>query len=117
MIIRGAFGCGKTIIAAAMLKRISGSLKTDKNLCFICYDSRSELLDQMAKDVQENELTNVILFRSKEKRKLSEIIKGILEENESTRKINLLVDEYDGEDLDDSEAKTLNEVFNESLKE
>ena len=117
MIIRGGFGCGKTIIAAAMLKKISESLKNDEKLYFICYDSRSELFDQIAKDGQENDFTNVILFHNKEKRKLSKIIRGIVEENESARKINFVVDEYDGEDLDESEAKSLNEIFNELLKE
>ena len=117
MIIRGGFGCGKTIIATAMLKKISESLKNDEKLYFICYDSRSELLDQIAKDGQENDFTNVILIHNKEKRKLSKIIKGIVEESESARKINFVVDEYDGEDLDESEAKGLNEIFNELLKE
>ena len=100
-----------------MLKKISESLKNDEKLYFICYDSRSELLDQIAKEVQENELTNVTLFQRKGKRKLSEIIKGIMEENESTRNISFVVDEYDGEDPDELEGKSLNEVFNESLKE
>ena len=117
MIIRGGFGCGKTIIVEAILRKMSESLKNDEKLYFICYDSRSELLDQMTKDVQENELVNVTLFHNKEKRRLSEIIKGIIEENESTRKMNFVVDEFDGEDLDESEAKRLNVVFNELLKE
>ena len=117
MIIRGGFGCGKTIIAEAMFRKMSENLKNDEKLYFICYDSRSELLHQMAKDAQENKLINVTLFHNKEKRKLSEIIKGILEENESTRKMNFVVDEFDGEDLDESEAKSLNGIFNESLKE
>lgn len=117
MIIRGGFGCGKTIIALAMLKKIAESLRNDEKLYFICYNSRSELLDQMAKGAQENELINLILFQRKGKQKLSQIIKSIMEENESTRKINFVVDEYDGEDLNESEAKGLNEVFSESLKE
>ena len=117
MIIRGGFGCGKTIIAEAMLNKISESLKIDEKLYFICYDSRSELLNRIKKYAQENELTNVTLFHNKEKRKLSEIIKIILEENESIRRMNILVDEFDGEDLDESEAKSLNLLFNELLKE
>ena len=117
MIIRGGFGCGKTIIAQAMLKKIAESLRNDEKLYFICHNSRSELLDQMAKGAQENELINLILFQRKGKQKLSQIIKSIMEENESTRKINFVVDEYDGEDLNESEAKGLNEVFSESLKE
>ena len=87
IIIRGGFGCGKTIIAQAMLKKISESLKNDEKLYFICYDSRSELLDQIAKEVQENELTNVTLFQRKGKRKLSEIKTSVLLSMSMTGKI------------------------------
>ena len=50
IIVRGGFGCGKTIIAAAILEKISENLKTDEKLYYICYDSRSELLDQVKQD-------------------------------------------------------------------
>ena len=117
IIIRGGFGCGKTIIAAVMLKQISESLKIDEKLYYICYDSRSELLDQVTQDAEEKGMTNVTPFHNAERRKLSEIIKGILGKNEGTKKINFVVDEYDGEDLDESEAKSLNLIFNISLKQ
>ena len=117
IIVRGGFECGKTVIAAAMLKKISESLKKDEKLYYVCYDSRSQLLDQMTIDVQKEDVTNVTPFHNEERRKLSEIIKDILEKNKSTKKMNFVVDEYDGEDLDESEAEKLNEIFNESLKE
>ena len=56
-------------------------------------------------------------FHNEERRNLSEIIKDILEKKESTRKVNFIVDEYNGEDLDESEAKRLNEIFNKSPKQ
>ena len=117
IIIRGGFGCGKTIIAAAMLKKISKSLKNDEKLYYICYDPRSELLNQITKGVETWHVANVTLFHNKERRNLSEIINDILEKKESTKKINFVVDEYDGEDLNEPEAKSLNKVFNESLKQ
>ena len=117
IIIRGGFGCGKTIIAVAMLRKISGNLESDEKLYYICYDPRSELLDQKVNVDQKEGFTNVIPFHNKDGCKLSEIINGILQKKENTRKINFVVDEYDGEDLDESEAKSLNEIFNESLKE
>ena len=46
MIIKGGYGCGKTVIAAAMLKKISESLRNDEKLYYICYDTRTELLSQ-----------------------------------------------------------------------
>ena len=63
------------------------------------------------------DVANVKLFHNKERRSLSEIIKDVLEKRETTRKINFVVDEYDGEDLDQIEAERLNKVFNESLKQ
>ena len=116
VIVRGGFGCGKTIIAAAMLKKISEGLKTDEKLYYICYDSRSELLEQVTQDAEKKGVANVIPFHNEEGRNLSEIIKSILKKNESSKKMNFIVDEYDGEDLDEPEAQRLNQVFDESLK-
>ena len=101
IIIRGGFGCGKTIIAAAMLKKISESLKTDEKLYYICYDSRSELLDQMLNVPQKEKVANMTPFHNKERRNFSEIIKDILDKKKRKRKVNFIIDEYDGEDLDD----------------
>ena len=117
IIVRGGFGCGKTIIAAALLKKFSESSKNDEKLYYICYDSRSESLHDMTKGAQKVDLNNVTLLHNKEGRKLSEIINGISEKEERTKKINFVVDEYDGEDLDELEAKNLNKVFNELLKQ
>ena len=117
MIIKGGFGCGKTVIAAAMLKKISESLRNDEKLYYICYDARSELLSKITKDTQEKTDANITPYHNEERRNLSEIIRDVLQQDESTKKINFVVDEYDGEDLDESEANRLNKVFNESLKQ
>ena len=117
IIVRGGFGCGKTIIAAAMLKKISESLETDEKLYYICYDSRSELLEQVTLDAEKKRVTNVTPFHNEEGRNLSNIIKCILKKNKSTKRINFIVDEYDGEDLDEVEANRLNNFFNGSLKQ
>ena len=63
------------------------------------------------------DVANVKLFHNKERLNLSEIIKDVLEKKEITRKINFLVNEYDGEDLNNAEAESLNKVFNEALKQ
>ena len=117
MIIKGGFGCGKTVIAAAMLKKISESLRNDEKLYYICYDARSELLSKITKDAQEKTDANITPYHNEERRNLSEIIRDVLQQDESAKKINFVVDEYDGEDLDESEANRLNKVFNESLKQ
>ena len=111
MIIRGGFGCGKSIIAAAMLEKIAESLKNDEKLFHICYDARSQLLNE-----KEKKNDKVKSFYNKDGDMLSEIIEKIAKPDRS-EKTNLVVDEYDGEDLDESEAEKLNNIFNNLLKE
>ena len=60
MIIKVGFGCDKSIIAAAMLQKISESLEKDENLFYICYDPRSELLNKMVKNNQKKTQSNSI---------------------------------------------------------
>ena len=112
MIIKGGFGCGKSIIAAAMLQKISESLEEGKKLYYICFDQRSELLNQVVKDHQNK----VTPFRNKDGLELSAIIEYITK-TERTDQVNFVVDEYDGEGLDESEAERLNSVLNGPLKE
>ena len=50
MIVKGRFGCGKTIVAAAILEKLSENLGKHEKLFFICCDSRSALIDHMIKD-------------------------------------------------------------------
>ena len=114
MIIKGGFGCGKSIIAAAMLEKIAENLKNDEKLFHICYDARSELLNQMVKNTHES--YKVTPFHNKDGLMLSAIIDQITKPGRS-EKLNLVIDEYNGEDLDKSEAEKLNKVFNESFKE
>ena len=114
MIIKGGFGCGKSIIAAAMLEKIAESLQNDEKLFHICYDARSKLLNKMVNNTQEN--SKVTPFHNKDGLMLSAIIDQITKPDRS-EKINLVIDEYNGEDLDTSEANKLNRFFSESLKE
>ena len=113
MIIKGGFGCGKSIIAAAMLEKIAESLKNEEKLFHICYDARSELLNKIVKHTHE--ITKVTPFHNKDGLMLSAIIDQITKSDRS-EKINLVVDEYDGEDLDESEAdKSMNHSRNHTL--
>ena len=114
MIIKGGFGCGKSIIAAVILEKIEESLKNDEKLFHICYDARSELLNKMVKYNQEN--YKVKPFLNRDRLRLSEIIDQITKPDRS-EKINFVIDEYDGEDLDEFEAEKLNNIFSNLLKE
>ena len=54
----------------------------------------------------KNNQSNVTPFHNKDGRKLSSLIEHITKRKKA-EKINLLVDKYDGEDLDESEAERL----------
>ena len=117
MIIKGGFGCGKTIPAAAILEKISKSLTEHEKLFFICYDSRSALVTHMIKDEQRRKVAKVVAFHNKKGLYLSKIINDIKEKH--SQNVHFVADEYDSVDLDESETETLNNMFanNESLKE
>ena len=66
IIIDGDFGCGKTTMAAAILKKILESLKNDEKLYCICYDSKSELLSHITKNTQKKNDVNVMPYHNKE---------------------------------------------------
>ena len=63
----------------------------------------------------KNNQNNVTPFHNKDGRKLSSLIEHITKPKKA-EKMNLLVDKYDGEDLDESEAERLNYIFNDLLK-
>ena len=119
VIIKGGFGCGKTIVAAAILEKISESMLEHEKLFYICFDSRSALVNHMVKDKQKSDVAKVIPVHNLNGLSLSQVISDILQKEKITEKINFVIDEYDGEDLDKSEAKKLNNIFanNELVKE
>ena len=112
LIIHGPFGSGKSILARKKLQMLLEELEiNEKNelVYFVCYDTRSELLSEIENSV------NVKVHSNKEGKKLSVIVKGILEETNNNR-VNLIIDEYDGEDLDKGEAEVLNSIFEEKFQ-
>ena len=116
MLIKGGFGCGKSIIAAAMLQKISESLEESQKLFYICYDPRSELLSQIVNNNQKTHIEKITPFHNKDGLQLSVIIEHITK-SQRPKQVNFVIDEYDGEDLDVLEAAKLNYVFKKSLKE
>ena len=107
LIIKGPYGCGKTIIARKKLQMLSEEFAENKKnemVYFVCYDPRSALVHEIGS------FPNVKVRCNKEGRKLSEIILEINKEMKNEN-VNLIVDEYDSEDLDKREAETLNSIF------
>ena len=105
LIVKGPYGSGKSIIAMKKLQMLSKSVPEDEVVCFICYDSRSELWNEIEGS------SKVKLCRNEEGNPLSVIIKQTLNETSDTKNINFIIDEFDGEDLDENEARQLNKLF------
>ena len=120
IIIEGPYGSGKSIIGRTKAKMIADNLPEDELLYYISYDSRSALLNE----IQRNNAKIKIYPDEEEQKgtKLSDMIMDILNRNgigsqrnenncKNQKKINLIIDEYDGEKLDQLEAIKLNGII------
>ena len=117
MIIDGPYGSGKSIIGRIKAKMIADNLPEDEFLYYISYDTRSALKN----DIQRSN-PKIKIYPDEEKQKgekLSHMLTDILKRNgngKGRRKINLIIDEYDGEKLDKLEAYKLNKIINTEYK-
>ena len=112
LIVQGPYGSGKSILARKKLHMLSDKLKDSKKkeqVHFICFDSQSALLSEVGRS------PNVMTHVKKGGEKLSEIVRYILKLANSEG-VNLIVDEFDGENLDREEAATLNSFFEEKFR-
>ena len=126
IIVNGPYGSGKSIIGRLKANMIADNLRRSELLYYISFDSRSALLNEIQR---QNPMIKIYPDQDEEKgRKLSYMIRDILNRNkiESRRtktktkrqkKINLIIDEYDGESLDQSEAHKLNGIINNEYKD
>ena len=104
LMIQGCYGSGKSIATLKKAEMTSKILKEKEILYFISYDSSSML----TADIEST--SNMKLYRNEGALKLSKIINNIKTDHPEC-KINLIVDEYDGEQLDEPEATKLNHIF------
>ena len=113
VLIQGPYGSGKTIIAHKKLQMLSDEFEESDNngvVHFICHDSKSALLSEIEKR------PNVIAHDNKRGEKLSVIVNNILKVGDSNN-VNIIIEEYDGENLDKKEAETLNAIFEEKFRD
>ena len=125
IIIDGPYGSGKSIIGRTKAKMIADNLAKNELLYYISYDSRSALLNEI--QISNPKITIYPDTEEQRGSKLSDMIKTILkknklekehheENNKNGKKLNLIIDEYDGEKLDKREASTLNSIINTEYK-
>ena len=84
--------------------------KKSEEVHFICNDSKSALLKEVA-----TVPNNIKTHGNEEGEKLSKIVNNILKDT-SCENVNLIIDEFDGESLDKEEAETLNGIFEEKFQ-
>ena len=113
LIIQGPYGSGKSIIARKKMQMLSDELKISKRdelVHFVCFDSESALLSEIGKSPY------LIIHSNKGEKKLSEIVNNIMK-LANNDDVNLIVDEYDGESLDEEAAEKLNDIFEENFQD
>ena len=125
IILNGPYGSGKSIIGRTKAKMIAEQLPDNELLYYISNDLRSALLTEIERN---NPKIKVYPDKEEQKRiKLSDMIKEILKinkmerkhnkkSNKSQKKLNVIIDEYDGEKLDRTEADALNGIINIEYK-
>ena len=125
VIIDGPYGSGKSIIGRTKARMIADNLPESELLYYISYDSRSALLDEIQRS---NPKIKICPDKEEQKgTKLSDMIRDILRRNDmesqrnetnnkNQKKINMIIDEYDGEKLDRLEANALNSIINTEYK-
>ena len=113
IMIKGCYGSGKTIVASKRAQIISGLLGKEDSLYYIICDSRSMLKEEL----QLNSKINI--FQNGGQKPETAIVEEILKNDSKKGKLNLIFDEFDGQNLTTTEAKKLNEqfTFNERLKD
>ena len=113
LMIKGCYGSGKTIVACKRAQIISGLLGKEDSLYYIICDSRSML----KVDMQFNPKVNI--YHNVKQKPESDIIEEIMKNDLKEGKLNLIFDEFDGENLTITEAKRLNDQFttNDRIKD
>ena len=113
LIIKGSYGSGKTVVACKRAEIIARSMAKEDSLYYIICDSRSMLKEE----IQQHPEINV--FHNVKQERETELVEQILNSNSKNGKINLIFDEFRGENFSEAGAKKLNRKFktNERLKD
>ena len=121
-IIVGGFGSGKSVVGMCQLRVLVDSAKTDIKIFYICYDTKSLHIHTMKRFVESLNVNNndkIITCNLVELCKylildkipsLSTLI-DILLRKFSNQTIHLILDEFNGETMDISEAEKLKRLY------
>ena len=110
-ILKGDFGTGKTFICLKMIEFLASTLAEKEVLYFVSFHFKSEL-DCAVRKLVEGLHPNISIIKGNSD--LSVIIEYEIlkkEESNGTKKINLIVDEFNAESLVKEEARRLHELL------
>ena len=113
LIIKGSNGSGKTVVACKRAEIIARSMTKNDSLYYIICDSRSMLKEKIQLPPEIN------IFHNIKQEQESALVEQILDSDSRNGKISLIFDEFYVENLDETEAKKLNEKLktNQRLKD
>ena len=112
ILLTGNYGTGKTTVVLKKIKLLARDLKENEVIYYINFHAKSALDCRVKQLIEKSDKIKVI----KTKFHLSCVIEFEIlpkEEREGTRKINLIVDEYNPQDLLEGESKKLKQIFTE----
>ena len=112
ILLTGNYGTGKTTVVLKKIKLLARDLKENEVIYYINFHAKSALDCRVKQLIEKGDKIKVI----KTKFHLSCVIEFEIlpkEEREGTRKINLIVDEYNPQDLLEGESKKLKQIFTE----
>ena len=132
ILVKGSYGSGKTIIAQKKLEMILRNINNDKLVLYLNYDERSEVHLQVAEYLKhlplvdpkklrtcdishafQQESEGVLVCSNAMGLMLSKILSIIKRKaSEKFKEIYVIIDEYNGEDLNLHEVDTLRELLN-----
>ena len=114
ILLTGNYGTVKTVVALKKLELLHESLKEDEVIYYVNFAGKSQLHLKVMEKNKTNEKVKVLRGgASLSKIVKSKILPNEAKDNTNTKNIQLIVDEYDSQDLSKKESERLYQIFQE----
>ena len=112
ILLTGNYGTGKTVVALKKLELLYESLREDEVIYYVNFAGKSKLHLEVMEKTKTKEKVKVLGGGTS----LSNIVTAKIlpdEAKNNTKNIQLIVDEYDSQDLSEKESARLHQIFQE----
>ena len=112
ILLTGNYGTGKTVVALKKLELLYESLREDEVIYYVNFAGKSQLHLEVMEKYKTKEKVKVLGGGTS----LSNIVKSKIlpdEAKNNTKNIQLIVDEYDSQNLSEKESARLHQIFQE----